>query len=186
VTRSLAVAIIVAVAGPLVVLLAFGHAGGGDRPPPHPGLLDAQGECVTGDPRRAPRYDPATGRPIPFPACPDLYPEGLRSSDRAGRIGVVFGLVGAALVLVLTAVGTFSRWTAYWSLVGVAGVHLLVAGLVSLASIDLELGSLGSEPHPWDTFDQAAKIMAIGALVLVPAGVLAREVRIRSRSRVQG
>lgn len=65
-------------------------------------------------------------------------------------------------------------------------MRLLVAGVMSLASIDLALGSLGSEPEPSDTVDQAAAIIALAALVLVPAGVLVREVRIRSRSRMQG
>jgi hypothetical protein len=186
VTRSLAVAIVVAVAGPLVVLIAFGHAGGGDRPRPHPGLLDAQDECVTGDPRFSPRYDPATGRPIPFPACPDLSPADLRSSYRAGWLGVVVALAGAALVLVLAATATLSRRTAYWSLVGVAGVQLLVAGMIALGSTKFELLTLGSEPDPWDAFDRAAKYLALSAVALVPVGVLVHELRRRSRSRLQG
>jgi hypothetical protein len=87
---------------------------------------------------------------------------------------------------VLATGATLPLGTAYWSLAGVGVVQLLVVGLIALGSIELEITSLGSEPDPWDAFDRSAQVLAIAAVLLVPAGFLLRQVRIRGRGATQG
>jgi hypothetical protein len=185
--RWLVASAAIAGVGAFVVLLAFGLAGGGDRRRPHPGLLDADGNCVAGDVEDAPRYDPLTGRPTPFPACPDLRPDGLTGEYVLAWIGLAFALGGSVGVLLGVTRSALPRGVAYACLGGVSGGMLLVGGLMALSSLQIEISVLGSEPDPWDAFDRIAVILVIAGVVLFAAGALVRQlVAARREPRPQG
>jgi hypothetical protein len=176
--RWLAASAALAGVGAFVVLLAFSLAGGGDRPRPHPGLLDAEGDCVTGDVGDAPRYDPTTGRPTPFPACPDLRPDDLEREYVLAWVGVALALAGCILLLLVVTITSPPRLGVYGSLGGVAGCLLVVAGVMAIASTvqQIDISFVGSEPDPWDAFDRAALMLAIAGVALVPVAALLRAV----------
>jgi hypothetical protein len=170
-TPALAVAVALALAGPWVVLVAFGSAGGGDRPRPHVGLLETGVGCLS-DTR-----DYRLHTTTPAPTCPDIPPPGLEAEYRAAWIGLALSLVGSALVLLILGLRPTPGRRVYWLLGAMSGTALLTAALIALASIDLELTSGGSEPDPRDAFDRVSVVLFVEALVLVPIGILVRRLR---------
>ena len=65
------------------------------------------------------------------------------------------------------------RGTAYPGLGGVAGGFLFVSLLIFVSSFEFDLLE-GSIPRPADAFDEAAKVLLVTGLLLVPAGAVAR------------
>jgi hypothetical protein len=174
---ALTAATIVALAGPALVLAAFGSAGGGDRERPHVGLLERGVGCL--DDERDYRLETT----VPALSCPDIAPPGVRAEYRTAWIGLALGLVGAAVVLALVALRSTPSHVAYGVLALVAGVQFVTAAGVALASFDLEITSGGSVPTPRDAFDRVARWLFVAALALVPLGALARRLPHRGAQR---
>ncbi len=170
-TAALAVAVALALGGPWIVLVAFGSAGGGDRPRPHVGLLEKGVGCLSDT--RDYRLQTTT----PAPTCPDILPPELEAEYRAAWIGLALGLVGAALVLLIVGLGKPRGRSAYWLLGAISGTALLASAVIALSSLNLEFTSGGSEPDPRDAFDRVALVLFVEALALVPIGILARRLR---------
>ena len=144
-----------------VVVTSYAVAGGGDRSHPSYGL--PEGGCV---------IDPISSLPQ-FEACPEVSPSELEGEYRAAWVGVAASLAGGGLLLAILVLRSVPRGTAYTGLGAVAGGFLFASLLIYLSSFELDLLG-GSIPRPTDAFDDAAKVLLVAGLLLIPAGALVR------------
>jgi hypothetical protein len=91
----------------------------------------------------------------------------------AAWIGVAAGLAGGGLLLTILGLRSVPRGTAYAALGAVAGGFLFASLLIFLSSFEFDLLG-GSIPRPPDAFDEAAKVLLVAGLLLVPAGEVVR------------